>query len=69
MQTAAFTNDLGDTFNLDGISEKVAAAQTALYALINRSDLPKEVTIALLSIHGDLGGVVYDTMTAKEVAQ
>lgn len=60
-----FANDIGDKFTLDDVSEKVAAAQTAIYALMSRADLPKDATLALVRLHGDLGTVVYDTMTGR----
>ena len=62
-QAKTFTNDLGDEFTLDGVSEKVAAAQAAIYGMLDA--VSPEVAIELLKVHGLLGGVVYDTMTAE----
>jgi hypothetical protein len=62
MQTK-FRSDIGDEFSLSDVSEKVASAQTALYGLLEK--VSPEVCAELLKIHGSLGEVVYDTMTAE----
>lgn len=46
--------------------DKLAAQQTALYELIKRPDLPRDVYSALLAIHSNIGDVVYDLMTGGE---
>jgi hypothetical protein len=60
---------LGETSDakafLDKISTRGAEIQTALYALIQRDDIPLDVCRVIMDAHSDLGTIVYDTMAAE----
>lgn len=52
---------------MKSLSDRLADIQTALYTLVQSKDTTTlaEMAVTIMQIHSDVGGVVYDLMTAE----